>query len=111
MPALNFLPLPRVSHPKPPGQTDGLPTLPGPCPEYRPRDCGGFVVHGHTHSAVKFRDRQIHVGLDAWDLMPVPLNTLQKYVEDYTSVSSRKLPKRASRRAPAANRHTAVTES
>ena len=30
MPALNFLPLPRVSHPKPPGQTDGLPTLPGP---------------------------------------------------------------------------------
>ena len=32
MPALNFLPLPRVSHPKPPGQTDGLPTLPGPCP-------------------------------------------------------------------------------
>jgi len=32
MPALNFLPLPRVSHPKPPSQTDGLPTLPGPCP-------------------------------------------------------------------------------
>jgi hypothetical protein len=31
MPALNFLPLPRVSHPKPPSQTDGLPTLPGPC--------------------------------------------------------------------------------
>jgi len=30
MPALNFLPLPRVSHPKPPAQTDGLPTLPGP---------------------------------------------------------------------------------
>ncbi len=30
MPALNSLPLPRVSHPKPPAQTDGLPTLPGP---------------------------------------------------------------------------------
>jgi len=31
MPAPDFLPLPRVSHPKPPAQTDGLPTLPGPC--------------------------------------------------------------------------------
>ncbi len=30
MPAPDFLPLPRVSHPKPPAQTDGLPTLPGP---------------------------------------------------------------------------------
>ena len=30
MPAPNFLPLPRVTHPKSPGQTDRLPTLPGP---------------------------------------------------------------------------------
>ena len=30
MPAPNSLPLPRVTHPKPPGQTDRLPTLPGP---------------------------------------------------------------------------------
>jgi len=44
MPALNFLPLPRVSHPKPPAQTDGLPTLPGPwgrvVPEYLLTDRG-----------------------------------------------------------------------
>jgi len=32
MPAPNFLPLPRVTHPKHPGQMDRLPTLPGPCP-------------------------------------------------------------------------------
>jgi len=45
MPALNFLPLPRASHPKPPGQTDGLPTLPGPC------GLGEFGVHPRAGAA------------------------------------------------------------
>jgi len=44
MPALNFLPLPRVSHPKPPGQTDGLPTLPGPCGTTHLNDGSGLVA-------------------------------------------------------------------
>ncbi len=43
MPALNFLPLPRVSHPKPPAQTDGLPTLPGPCQRIAPTPIEGGV--------------------------------------------------------------------
>ncbi len=37
MPAPNFPPLPRVTHPKPPGQTDRLPTLPGPWLAGRPK--------------------------------------------------------------------------
>ena len=44
---------------------------------YRLRDCGVPVVHGHTHSADRVTrsaagTRQVHVGLDAWSLMPVP---------------------------------------
>jgi len=47
MPALNFLPLPRVSHPKPPGQTDGLPTLPGPCPTTLPTMIDALLDAAH----------------------------------------------------------------
>ncbi|WP_306358726.1 MULTISPECIES: metallophosphoesterase family protein [unclassified Nocardia] len=48
-------------------------------PEHRLPDVGEYLLHGHTHSAVKTRGRQIHIGLDAHDLTPVP----QSWVEDY----------------------------
>lgn len=36
----------------------------------RPDDEGGWLIHGHTHSDEKARGRQIHVGVDAWDMRP-----------------------------------------
>ncbi len=60
--------------------------------QYRLRDEGISLLHGHTHSSerVSFAARldwesdplvhkmstQIHVGVDAWDLSPVPLDTV-----------------------------------
>jgi calcineurin-like phosphoesterase family protein len=63
--------------------------------QYRLRDEGLWLLHGHTHSGEKhgdtirtewlpqgsemhwqYRGRQIHVGLDAWGLKPVPEETI-----------------------------------
>lgn len=38
----------------------------------RPSDNGAFLIHGHTHSTNKYNKRMIHVGIDAWDMKPVP---------------------------------------
>lgn len=45
--------------------------------QYRLRDEGKWLLHGHTHSTERVNGRQIHVGVDAWD-SPVSL----KEVED-----------------------------
>jgi len=40
--------------------------------QYRLRDEGAWLLHGHTHSSDKGgKDHMIHVGLDAWGLKPV----------------------------------------
>jgi calcineurin-like phosphoesterase family protein len=40
--------------------------------QYRLRDEGMLLLHGHTHSAEQFTGpRELHVGLDAWRLAPV----------------------------------------
>lgn len=36
-----------------------------------PVDRGKPLLHGHTHSPIRVRDRMIHVGVDAWDYSPV----------------------------------------
>lgn len=41
-----------------------------------------FLLHGHTHSKNKFNGLQIHVGVDAWDYTPVPLEVIQGYISD-----------------------------
>lgn len=42
-------------------------------PEIRLPDVGQLLVHGHTHSSDKVTSpREIHVGLDAWNLCLVP---------------------------------------
>ena len=39
--------------------------------QYRLRNEGPWLLHGHTHDAARISGpRQIHVGLDAWDLAP-----------------------------------------
>ena len=40
--------------------------------QYRLRDEGRWLLHGHTHANNRHHSpRQIHVGLDGWDLRPV----------------------------------------
>lgn len=40
--------------------------------EWRLRDEGRWLLHGHTHTSLRVTgERQIHVGVDAWDGFPV----------------------------------------
>lgn len=40
--------------------------------QYRLRDEGNWLLHGHTHSTTRRTSaREIHIGLDAWGLRPV----------------------------------------
>lgn len=47
-------------------------------PEWRFPDTGRWLLHGHTHSTVQQRGRELHVGVDAHGLAPLPL----KWVEE-----------------------------
>lgn len=49
--------------------------------EWRMPDVGQWLLHGHTHSNVKIRGRQIHVGLDAHDLAPVSMHWVEQQIE------------------------------
>lgn len=56
--------------------------------QWRLRDLGTPLLHGHTHSSeCVSRSRsgtlQIHVGLDSWGLEPVSLGTIQELVREY----------------------------
>jgi calcineurin-like phosphoesterase family protein len=50
--------------------------------QWRLRDEGKYLIHGHLHSAEKFNGREIHVGVDAWDFTPVPLETIADYIKE-----------------------------
>lgn len=54
--------------------------------EYRPRDTGLPVIHGHTHSTEKVSyspggSLQICVSLDAWDMKPVSKEVLTELIK------------------------------
>lgn len=67
------------------------------CTEFRLRDCGLWVLYGHTHGHERRGTRQlpvatfgsdpvpwgrqVHVGLDAWDLAPVPAAEIEKIIK------------------------------
>ena len=44
--------------------------------EHRPKDEGGWLLHGHIHEKWRQNGRQINVGVDAWDFAPVSEDTL-----------------------------------
>jgi calcineurin-like phosphoesterase family protein len=48
--------------------------------QYRLRDEGAWLLHGHTHSMSKGEGRQIHVGADAWGMAPVSLEVIENMV-------------------------------
>lgn len=51
--------------------------------QYRLPDEGRWLLHGHTHMEGQRRHgRQIHVGLDAWGLRPVDLDTIAALMHD-----------------------------
>ena len=51
--------------------------------EWRLRDEGDFLIHGHTHSREKFSGKQIHVGVDAHDFAPVHLDYIVEAIRQY----------------------------
>ena len=73
-------------------------------PQWRLPNLGKWLLHGHTHgteratvegehlhawgqtSPVKtiFRSREIHVGLDAWDLTPVSIDTVAHLIKEHS---------------------------
>ncbi len=50
--------------------------------QYRLRDEGLWLLHGHTHGTVQLTPRQLHVGLDAWGLHPVAESVVIKILEE-----------------------------
>lgn len=66
---------------------DGDHTAEDRCDQYRLRDEGMPLIHGHTHDTYKLSlsdmgTLQFHVGLDAWNLHPVLL-------DDFLNLSAR----------------------
>ena len=49
--------------------------------QYRLRDEGRWLIHGHTHGTERLHGRMIHVGVDAWNYEPVPVGTVQRFIE------------------------------
>ncbi|MDT8915809.1 metallophosphoesterase family protein [Amycolatopsis sp. PS_44_ISF1] len=51
--------------------------------QWRLRDEGLWLLHGHTHGpeTLTYGEREIHVGLDAWALKPVALETIADLLE------------------------------
>lgn len=48
--------------------------------QFRLRDEGEWLVHGHIHQNTRGTGRQIHVGLEAWDLRPVPQQAIKAII-------------------------------
>jgi calcineurin-like phosphoesterase family protein len=51
--------------------------------EFRPKDEGGWLIHGHVHNAWKVNGRQINVGVDVWDFRPVSEDQIISIIKDY----------------------------
>ena len=50
--------------------------------EWRPKNRGRWLLHGHIHTLWKVRDRMINVGVDVWDYAPVTLDSLLAIIRD-----------------------------
>jgi len=48
--------------------------------DYRLRDAGKWLIHGHVHDAWKVNGRQINVGVDVWDYTPVHASALEEII-------------------------------
>jgi calcineurin-like phosphoesterase family protein len=48
--------------------------------EYRPKDSGGWLLHGHVHNRWKINNRQINVSVEVWDFRPAPLAEIENII-------------------------------
>lgn len=53
--------------------------------QYRLRDEGRWLLHGHTHGPERREGKEIHVGVDAWDMKPVPISTIEAMIQEESS--------------------------
>lgn len=53
--------------------------------QWRLRDEGEWLIHGHVHDAWRFNDRQINVGVDFWPY-PVDADTMAALVDEMEAV-------------------------
>lgn len=49
--------------------------------EFRLPNTGGWLIHGHVHTAWHVKGRQINVGVDVNGFAPVPLEAIEKIIE------------------------------
>lgn len=50
-------------------------------PQYRPKDQGQWLLHGHVHERWKVYGRQINVGADIWDYAPVHVDQIAEILK------------------------------
>lgn len=50
--------------------------------QYRLRDKGELLLHGHTHCGIRVDGREFHVGVDAWDLAPVNIDEIATLIHE-----------------------------
>lgn len=53
--------------------------------QWRLRDEGDWLIHGHVHDAWRFNDRQINVGVDFWPY-PVDADTMAALIDEMEAV-------------------------
>lgn len=55
--------------------------------QWRLRDEGELLIHGHIHSPERRNGRELHVGVDAWELKPVAAQSIEQLIADYQETS------------------------
>lgn len=56
--------------------------------DWRPKDNGRVLLHGHVHSSWRTNGRMINVGVDVWDYAPVPERRLVERLRSADETSS-----------------------
>jgi calcineurin-like phosphoesterase family protein len=55
--------------------------------QYRLRDEGSWLLHGHVHTAYTVRSRGINVGVDRWNYAPVAAETLARLIDNLETLN------------------------
>lgn len=61
-------------------------------PQYRPKNEGQFLLHGHVHEKWRVKGRMINVGVDVWNFTPVSLEQIETLIytikkeEEYNAI-------------------------
>jgi calcineurin-like phosphoesterase family protein len=48
--------------------------------QFRPKDEGNWLLHGHVHTTWKVKDKMINVGVDQWGFAPVSLDEIKTII-------------------------------